>query len=112
MIIKMAIYCQKTITSVMDRSIKKSRGCLFMNQSRTILAMLVIFLFGSANISFAVDLGDFPAPFIQGNEMRGYLVVGDRASAEDIVGVSDIAVSLQYAISGGSGSGRSNFSVS
>ncbi|HZX44554.1 MAG TPA: hypothetical protein VFF28_02615 [Candidatus Nanoarchaeia archaeon] len=83
-----------------------------MNQSRTILAMLVIFLFGSANISFAVDLGDFPAPFIQGNEMRGYLVVGDRASAEDIVGVSDIAVSLQYAISGGSGSGRSNFSVS
>ncbi len=54
-------------------------------------------LFGAA-VS-AADLNDYPAPFVQNGKFSGTLVVGDSAAAEDVVGVSDIMGSLQYASS-------------
>jgi acyl carrier protein len=50
----------------------------------------------------AVDLGDYPSPFVSDGAFSGALVIGDRAAAEDVIGVSAIASSLQYAASGGS----------
>jgi hypothetical protein len=50
----------------------------------------------------ALDLGDYPVPFVENGTFSGALVIGDRAAAEDVIGVSAIASSLQYAASGGS----------
>ena len=44
----------------------------------------------------AADLVNYPAPFITSGKFSGVLVVGDQAAAEDIIGISDIAMSLQY----------------
>ena len=43
------------------------------------------------------DLSKYPSPFIDGGKFSGVLVIGDKAAAEDVIGVSDIAVSLQFA---------------
>jgi len=51
----------------------------------------------SSFASAAVDLANYPAPFIKDGKFSGFLVVGDKAAAEDVIGVSDIAVSLQAA---------------
>ncbi|MFH1324106.1 MAG: hypothetical protein ABIH64_02560, partial [Nanoarchaeota archaeon] len=48
-------------------------------------------------IASAADLSAYPAPFIKDGKFSGMLVVGDKAAAEDVIGVSDIAMSLQYA---------------
>ena len=55
----------------------------------------------------AADLNDFPGPFVTGGKFSGTLVVGDNAAAQDVVGVSDIAMSLQFAssVKAGTGSG-------
>ncbi|MBI2134423.1 S-layer protein [Candidatus Woesearchaeota archaeon] len=45
----------------------------------------------------ATDLVNYPAPFIKDGKFNGVLVVGDRAAAEDVIGASDIAASLQFA---------------
>jgi hypothetical protein len=47
----------------------------------------------------AADLTNYPAPFIKikDGKFNGILVVGDRAAAEDVIGASDIAASLQFA---------------
>ena len=45
----------------------------------------------------AADLSKYPEPFIKDGKFSGMLVVGDKAAAEDVIGVSDIAMSLQYA---------------
>jgi len=47
--------------------------------------------------AYAADLADYPSQFIQDGKFTGVLVVGDKAAAEDVIGVSDIAVSLQFA---------------
>jgi hypothetical protein len=43
-----------------------------------------------------LDLEDYPDMFIKDNSLDGSLVIGNDASAATIVGVSDIAVSLQF----------------
>ena len=60
-------------------------------------------------VAAAADLNDYPSPFIQNGKFAGTLVVGDKAAAEDVIGVSDVAMSLQYAASvkAGSGAGAS-----
>lgn len=69
-------------------------------------ATLVGATFGAA---FAADLADYPAPFIQDGEFNGILVVGDNAAMADVIGVTDIATSLQFSakttkvVSGGTG---------
>ncbi|MBU2560673.1 MAG: hypothetical protein KKD17_00085 [Nanoarchaeota archaeon] len=42
------------------------------------------------------DLSEFPAPFIKDGMFNGLMVVGDDAAPADIIGVTDIAMSLQY----------------
>ncbi|MBI2138016.1 S-layer protein [Candidatus Woesearchaeota archaeon] len=58
--------------------------------------------------AFAADLKDFPAPFIKDGKFSGLLVVGDKAAAEDVVGVSDVAISLQFAATKKVGTGTSS----
>ena len=47
--------------------------------------------------AMAADLSNYPNQFIKDGKFTGVLVVGDKAAAEDVIGVSDIAVSLQFA---------------
>lgn len=57
-------------------------------------AMMGATLFGA----MAADLSDYPSPlFIKDGVFDGLLVVGDNAAAEDIIGVTNIAMSLQSA---------------
>ncbi|MBI5880888.1 hypothetical protein HZB90_02030 [archaeon] len=42
------------------------------------------------------DLSNFPEPFIKDGMFNGLMVVGDDAAPADIIGVTDIAMSLQY----------------
>ncbi|MBW2966853.1 S-layer protein, partial [Candidatus Woesearchaeota archaeon] len=42
------------------------------------------------------DLSDYPTPFVQDGMFNGLMVVGDDAAPADIIGVTDIAMSLQY----------------
>ncbi len=42
------------------------------------------------------DLEDYPEPFIKDGEFNGMLVIGDDAAPADIIGITDIAMSLQF----------------
>ncbi|MFH1669501.1 MAG: hypothetical protein ABIA62_06250 [Candidatus Woesearchaeota archaeon] len=42
------------------------------------------------------DLGDYPEPFVQDGVFNGMLVIGDDAAPADIIGITDIAMSLQF----------------
>ena len=44
----------------------------------------------------AADLADYPTQYIQDGVFNGLLVVGDQAAAQDVVGITDIAISLQH----------------
>ena len=50
----------------------------------------------SSVASAAVDLANFPMPFIKDGKFNGYLVVGNKAAAEDVIGTSDVIASLQF----------------
>jgi hypothetical protein len=43
----------------------------------------------------AADLSDYPSNFIEDGKFNGLLVVGKNAAAEDVVGITNIAMSLQ-----------------
>src|SRR3989338_1873780 len=45
----------------------------------------------------AADLSAYPTQYIKDGKFTGVMVVGDKAAAEDVIGVSDIAISLQAA---------------
>lgn len=64
---------------------------------KKIVALGASTLLGATMIASAADLSDYPSPFIDGGKFSGMLVVGDKAAAEDVIGVSDIAMSLQFA---------------
>ena len=51
----------------------------------------------SGSVFGAVDLANYPAPFVKDGKFSGVLVVGDKAAAEDVIGISDIISSLQFA---------------
>jgi hypothetical protein len=42
------------------------------------------------------DLSEFPVPLVEDGLFNGLMVVGDDAAPADIIGVTDIAMSLQY----------------
>jgi hypothetical protein len=42
------------------------------------------------------DLSEFPAPFVMDGMFNGLMVVGDDAAPADIIGVTDVAMSLQF----------------
>ena len=51
----------------------------------------------ASNALAAVDLANYPMPFVKDGKFSGVLVVGDKAAAEDVIGISDIIVGLQFA---------------
>ena len=53
------------------------------------------------------ELENYPDYFIQDGKFKGVLVVGDKAPAEDVISISDIAMSLQYS----SGASQENATV-
>ena len=65
-------------------------------------------LFGA----MAADLANYPSQYIKDGKFAGVLVVGDKAAAEDVIGVSDIAVSLQFAATKPAGATASTLSTS
>src|SRR3989344_7254246 len=42
----------------------------------------------------AADLANYPSPFIKDGKFNGVLVVGDKAAAEDVIGVTEIGIAL------------------
>jgi len=59
----------------------------------------------------AADLSQYPAPFIADGKFTGVMVVGDKAAAEDVIGVSDIAIGLQFSATTAAGATTSDVSV-
>ena len=55
---------------------------------KKIVALGTTTLLGATMIASAADLSEYPAPFISDGKFTGMLVVGDRAAAEDVIGVS------------------------
>jgi hypothetical protein len=69
----------------------------------------VVMLGSMAGSAFAAaDLANYPAPFIKDGKFNGVMIVGDKAAAEDVIGITDVGLSLQAAsvkkVSSGSGS--------
>jgi len=77
---------------------------------KKIVALGAIGLLGATVVS-AADLSEYPSPFIADGKFAGMLVVGDKAAAEDVIGVSDIAMSLQYAATTATGTTTTTTSV-
>ena len=50
-----------------------------------------------SSVFAAADLANYPAPFIKDGKFSGVLIVGDKAAAQDVIGISDIHASLQAA---------------
>ena len=46
--------------------------------------------------ALATSLADYPAPFVSDGAFDAVLIVGDNAAAADIIGVTDIAMALQF----------------
>jgi hypothetical protein len=61
------------------------------------VSMLGATLLGATANPF--DLGDYPMPFVEDGMFNGLMVVGDDAAPADIIGVTDIAMSLQFSSS-------------
>ena len=51
----------------------------------------------SSMAAAAADLAQYPNQFIKDGKFSGVLIVGDKAAAEDVIGISDIIASLQAA---------------
>jgi len=56
------------------------------------LTMLGATVFGAV----AADLGEYPSQFIEDGAFDGLMVVGAKAKTEDVLGIVDIATSLQF----------------
>jgi len=78
---------------------------------KKIVALGATTLLGATMIASAADLSEYPSPFIADGKFSGMLVVGDKAAAEDVIGVSDIAMSLQYAATTAAGTTTTTTSV-
>lgn len=73
-----------------------------MNVKQTVKKMSAV-LAGATMIgatvlgAMAYDLSDYPSPFVKDGVFNGKLVVGEMAKPSDMIGVTDIAASLQAA---------------
>ena len=57
-------------------------------------------MIGSTLLAASADpgsLANYPLPFVKDGKFSGVLIVGDKAAAEDVIGISDIISSLQFA---------------
>jgi hypothetical protein len=59
----------------------------------------------------ALDLNEYPAPFVNNGQFDGLIVVGEKAASSDIIGAIDIAASLQAASVTPTGTGGSSKTV-
>src|SRR3989338_3109604 len=66
----------------------------------------------SSLVAGASDLANYPMPFVKDGKFSGVLVVGDKAAAEDVIGISDITSSLQFAATKAAPTSGSGSSVS
>lgn len=62
--------------------------------------LLVKHLLEPIESTIGIDLSNFPDFFIQNNNFYGEIIVSDKASAEEVISASDIAVSLQFSKDG------------
>jgi hypothetical protein len=69
----------------------------FQKAIKRIVALGTGALMLSSFAAAAPDLGKYPEPFVKDGKFSGVLVVGDKAAAEDVIGISDIIASLQFA---------------
>jgi len=63
-----------------------------MKIKKIVYCLFFVFL---ASYTYALDLSDYPDIFVDGRYLDVVLVVGEAAVAEDVIAVSDIAISLQ-----------------
>jgi len=61
--------------------------------------------------AMAADLSEYPTPFIKDGKFTGVMVIGNKAAAEDVIGVSDIAVSLQFSATTAAGTTTAGLDV-
>ena len=69
----------------------------FQKTIKRIIALGTGAIMLGSSVSAMADLANYPMPFIKDGKFNGVLVVGDKAAAEDVIGISDIIASLQYA---------------
>ena len=58
------------------------------------ISMMGATLLGATAATY--DLSEYPVPFVMDGTFNGLMVVGDDAAPADIIGVTDIAIALQY----------------
>ncbi|MBW2974834.1 hypothetical protein KY366_03885 [Candidatus Woesearchaeota archaeon] len=78
---------------------------------KKIVVLGAITLLGATTLVSAASLSEYPSPFVSDGKFSGMLVVGDKAAADDVIGVSDIAMSLQYAATTAVGSATTTTTV-
>src|SRR3990170_3703799 len=82
---------------------KNTRRCLVQMEFKKTIKRISALGIGASMVgatlfgAMAADLANYPSQYIKDGKFAGVLVVGDKAAAEDVIGVSDIAVSLQFA---------------
>lgn len=59
----------------------------------------------------AADLSNYPSMYFTGGKFNGILVIGDKADTKDVIGVTDIAISLQYSATSPAGSSGTDVTV-
>lgn len=69
----------------------------FQKAIKRIIALGTGAIMVGSSVFAAVDLANYPAPFVKDGKFSGVLIVGDKAAAEDVIGISDIISSLQFA---------------
>lgn len=69
----------------------------FQKAIKRIIALGTGAIMLGSSVSAVADLANYPAPFVKDGKFSGVLVVGDKAAAEDVIGISDIVASLQFA---------------
>jgi len=65
----------------------------------------------TAGSALALDLAEYPAPFIANGQFDGLIVVGEKAASADILGAIEIAAALQASSTTPVGSGSSGSST-
>ena len=66
-----------------------------MNNKKLFLLLIPLLLVSIVSAA-SIDLSDYPDMFAATDKFYGILSVADNAPAEDVIGISDIAMSIQY----------------
>ena len=88
---------------IYDKTKKNTRRCLVQMEFKKTIKRISALGIGASMVgatlfgAMAADLANYPNQYIKAGKFAGVLVVGDKAAAQDVIGVSDIAVSLQFA---------------